>query len=975
MCSYRCVPHTYSITDLLIVLYWEHRDINKKETMKTLKLMGMALLAACLNVGLIACSDENKDAPEPEDAFINESGSNNYFTNGMNFTSVASELTFAFDTNMDWSISVANTANGTPWCYASTASGGAGHYEVVVKVDENTSYDDRNVTLTIQAGMAKKTIIVTQKQKDAILLTSNKFEVDKAGGKINVEVKSNINYTVEIAETDKNWIKKSSTDTRALSTNTLTFEISPSEEYDKREGEIYVKSGEMIETVHVYQTGGGTILLTKNEYPVSDKGETIAVELKSNCEFEVKMPNVDWIKDAPATKAMSSHTLYYVISPNETYDSREAKIIYYDKNNMNVADTLVVIQVQKDALILSQKEYEVGASGGDLEIKLSTNIQYALSISQEDATWIQQVTTRSLVDETLYFKIAENKSLDTRIGSIVIEADKDKKETIKIIQAGKREDVVVLNVAKAGTLNQLVSYSQKNQIINLKLTGLLNGDDIRFIREMAGRDSNGNKTEGQLQILDLSEASIVAGGDYYYYKSSKKYYINDNTLTNYVFYQCENLSSIEIPKTVIKIGDYAFYDCKSLTSIDIPNDVAEIGDYAFSNCTNLVSIGMPNSVTKIGSSTFSYCKSLTSIDIPNGVTEIESATFLGCTSLASINLPESITMIGSYAFERCSNLTSIDIPNSVTEIENDAFAYCTSLTSVNIPNSVTKIEFAVFSDCTSLTSVNIPNSITKIEYAVFSGCTSLTSVNIPNSVTKIESAVFSGCTSLTSINIPNSVTAIESLAFNNCTSLTSIDIPNSVTRLANQIFRGCTSLASVNLSNSITKIESAVFSGCTSLASINLPESITMIGSRAFEGCSNLTSIDIPNSVTEIENDAFAYCTSLTSIDIPESVTTIKEKVFYGCTNLVSATIPSKIATLITKVPYGLTSYKDVSAVFAECTTLKKVYVKSVNPPAIKYDTFSEYSYDYATLYVPEGCKEAYLEHSGWQKFKTIVEE
>lgn len=433
--------------------------------MKTLKLMGMALLAACLNVGLIACSDENKDAPEPEDAFINESGSNNYFTNGMNFTSVASELTFAFDTNMDWSISVANTVNGTPWCYASTTSGGAGHYEVVVKVDENTSYDDRNVTLTIQAGMAKKTIIVTQKQKDAILLTSNKFEVDKAGGKINVEVKSNINYTVEIAETDKNWIKKSSTDTRALSTNTLTFEISPSEEYDKREGEIYVKSGEMIETVHVYQTGGGTILLTKNEYPVSDKGETIAVELKSNCEFEVKMPNVDWIKDAPATKAMSSHTLYYVISPNETYDSREAKIIYYDKNNMNVADTLVVIQVQKDALILSQKEYEVGASGGDLEIKLSTNIQYALSISQEDATWIQQVTTRSLVDETLYFKIAENKSLDTRIGSIVIEADKDKKETIKIIQAGKREDVVVLNVAKAGTLNQLVSYSQKIKLL------------------------------------------------------------------------------------------------------------------------------------------------------------------------------------------------------------------------------------------------------------------------------------------------------------------------------------------------------------------------------------------------------------------------------------------------------------------------------------------------------------------------------
>ena len=728
--------------------------------MKTLKLMGMALLAACLNVGLIACSDENKDAPEPEDAFINESGSNNYFTNGMNFTSVASELTFAFDTNMDWSISVANTANGTPWCYASTASGGAGHYEVVVKVDENTSYDDRNVTLTIQAGMAKKTIIVTQKQKDAILLTSNKFEVDKAGGKINVEVKSNINYTVEIAETDKNWIKKSSTDTRALSTNTLTFEISPSEEYDKREGEIYVKSGEMIETVHVYQTGGGTILLTKNEYPVSDKGETIAVELKSNCEFEVKMPNVDWIKDAPATKAMSSHTLYYVISPNETYDSREAKIIYYDKNNMNVADTLVVIQVQKDALILSQKEYEVGASGGDLEIKLSTNIQYALSISQEDATWIQQVTTRSLVDETLHFRIAENESLDKRTGSIVIETD-NKKETIKITQVGKKENVVVVNVEYAGGLRYRISSSQKYQITNLKLIGPLNGNDILFIREMAGRDLDGKETEGQLRILDLSETTIVEGGDLYYYWNRTAYFTSND-----------------------KLPDYMFHLCKNLTMISLPN---------------------------------------------------------------------SVTWIGTSAFQGCTNLTMINLPNSVTWIDTSAFRSCTNLTSIDLPNSLIEIGDFAFKNCTGLTSIDLPNSITKIQGYAFEGCTSLTSVDIPNGVIRIMDYTFSGCTSLTAVRIPESVTDIYSSAFQNCTSLTTITIPSTVTTLIDTMSIVCNT--------------------------------------------------------------------------------------------------------------------------FAGCTALKEIHMKCQTPPAARYDTFSESSYDYATLYVPKGCKEAYLEHDTWQKFKNIVEE
>lgn len=40
------------------------------------------------------------------------------------------------------------------------------------------------------------------------------------------------------------------------------------------------------------------------------------------------MPNVDWISIAPSTKSMSSHTLYYIISPNEEYDSRESEIIF-----------------------------------------------------------------------------------------------------------------------------------------------------------------------------------------------------------------------------------------------------------------------------------------------------------------------------------------------------------------------------------------------------------------------------------------------------------------------------------------------------------------------------------------------------------------------------------------------------------------------------------------------------------------------
>lgn len=72
------------------------------------------------------------------------------------------------------------------------------------------------------------------------------------------------------------------------------------------------------------------------------------------------MPQVDWITTT-VTRSVSSHTLYYTIAPNETYDKREAEIIYYDRNDKSVADTLKIVQVQKDAILLSQKEYDITA--------------------------------------------------------------------------------------------------------------------------------------------------------------------------------------------------------------------------------------------------------------------------------------------------------------------------------------------------------------------------------------------------------------------------------------------------------------------------------------------------------------------------------------------------------------------------------------------------------------------------------------
>ena len=72
----------------------------------------------------------------------------------------------------------------------------------------NEGVDDRNVVLNLTAGDLTRSIVVTQKQKDAITLTTAKFEVDKNGGEIQVEVKANVSYEVIIPEQYLRWIHK-----------------------------------------------------------------------------------------------------------------------------------------------------------------------------------------------------------------------------------------------------------------------------------------------------------------------------------------------------------------------------------------------------------------------------------------------------------------------------------------------------------------------------------------------------------------------------------------------------------------------------------------------------------------------------------------------------------------------------------------------------------------------------------------------
>ena len=132
-----------------------------------------------------------------------------------------------------------------------------------------------------------------------------------------------------------------------------------------------------------------------------------------------------------------------------------------------------------------------------------------------------------------------------------------------------------VTLTKAGELSKHITTAEKYKLTSLTVSGPINGTDVLFLREMAGRDVDGMSTDGQLTTLDLSDANIVAGGANYYKVKrglSTKYYNNaeDDVVGFYMFANCGNLTSVKLPKTAKKIELYAFNNCKALKECTLP---------------------------------------------------------------------------------------------------------------------------------------------------------------------------------------------------------------------------------------------------------------------------------------------------------------------------------------------------------------------------------------------------------------------
>ena len=411
------------------------------------------LLIGFLLLAWTACSDDNKEpgAQTPVITLDSEEGEQLLFEN------TGGSRNLNFSTNVAW------TARADQeWCSVSPASGQAGNHSLTVTIEGNDTPNERNAAIILQAGTTTKRIVVVQKQKDALTVTSGKIEVAKAGGEIAVEVQANVAFDYEVEEAATDWIVP--VQTKALETTTLRFTVKPNETEENREGKILLSSGTLSETVTVYQSGiVPEIVLTKNEYTVGSDGEEIVIELQSNIDYEMRLPDVTWITQAD-TRALSTYTHRLTVAPNDGYDLRTAEIHFVNEAE-KIDEVVTVTQVQRDAILVAKETYEVSPAGGNLNFSVNTNVTFEVSVS---ADWLRQAPdTRALQEVPLSFVVDANEALEPREALITLTSD-GLKQTIRVVQSGVQQagTVVIVHTNTVFTAPTLTGPSLGTARIN-----------------------------------------------------------------------------------------------------------------------------------------------------------------------------------------------------------------------------------------------------------------------------------------------------------------------------------------------------------------------------------------------------------------------------------------------------------------------------------------------------------------------------
>lgn len=259
-------------------------------------------------------------------------------------------------------------------------------------------------------------------------------------------------------------------------------------------------------------------------------------------------------------------------------------------------------------------------------------------------------------------------------------------------------------VTVAGTLPEVMDEKEKYGYTELSIAGPLNGTDMRYIRDMLGKDVDGKNTNGKLAILNMTDARIVSGGLSY----NETRFTEDHTIGYGMFGELELLKEIKLPEEIRIIEQDAFKNCKALTTLAIPEKTEKLMPSAGCRELNHITAATTSRMFSSADGVLYDKNGESLVWFPEGKSGDE------------IIFPSTLKSIGDFALQKCL-VRHIILPNMVTSIGKQAF-YAAEIESIILPDRLRTISYGMFQECKNLISVTLGSDCELISDYCFDGC-------------------------------------------------------------------------------------------------------------------------------------------------------------------------------------------------------------------------------------------------------------
>lgn len=292
---------------------------------------------------------------------------------------------------------------------------------IVLRVKENTSYQDREAVITISNKEAGVSIAVYIHQPFAtqFKVDKNEFEVPMEGGTVTVNVESNVGYDVSIPS-NCDWITQSTaarsrSKTRGTTTTAVVLSVKENTSYQDREAVVTIANKEAGVSVgiSIRQPFATVFKVDNNAFEVPMKGGTVTANVESNVSYDVKIPSdCNWITQVGSSRTRGTRSSVVVLRVDENRSGNDrSAVVTIGNSSAGVSSGITITQPFTTSFKVDETPLEVDELGGTLGVNVAANVSVDVKPQVNwlkaggktgigDGYWTQQIVVSPFTSKT-----------------------------------------------------------------------------------------------------------------------------------------------------------------------------------------------------------------------------------------------------------------------------------------------------------------------------------------------------------------------------------------------------------------------------------------------------------------------------------------------------------------------------------------------------------------------------------------------